>query len=80
MALSKVRIANFALSKLGRKSNIESLTEDSAEAGEVNLWYDFCLDMALASYDWSFARKRVALATHSSTVPTEWAYAYQYPQ
>ena len=40
MALSTVQIANFALSKIGSDSTIESLTEDSAEAAECNLWYE----------------------------------------
>jgi hypothetical protein len=79
-ALSKVRIGNMALSHIGTDSTIESFTETSAEAKEVELWYDYSRLQTLASYDWSFARKRLTLATHSDDPPDGvWAYRYQYP-
>lgn len=79
MTLSKVAIANLALSHLGSHS-IASFTEGSSEADQVNTWYDYCRQEVLEAYNWSFARKRIDLALSSSAAPTqEWSYRYQYP-
>lgn len=78
--VSAVRIGNLALSKIGARSRIESLDEQSPEAQEIKLWYDFAREEVLKAYNWSFARKRIALAAHAEDPPTdEWAYRYQYP-
>jgi hypothetical protein len=78
--LSKVRIANMALSNIGARSSIESFTENSSEAQQIDLWYDFSLLQTLEAFDWSFARKRQILALHSDPAPdTEWCFRYQYP-
>ena len=80
MAISKTFIARLALSALGNKSRIENVdTENSVEAKECKLWYDFAREEALEAFDWSFARKRATLAEHSVDPPEEWAYRYQYP-
>ena len=79
MAISSVKIANFALSKVGTDSTIETLTENSAEAKACNLWFETARKQALSAYDWPFARKRLALAVHGDDPPDEWAYRYQYP-
>ena len=79
-AVSKVSIANLALSHVHAKSTIESLTESSTEARLANLWYDVARREVLASFNWRFARKRLALAEHSDDAPEdEWSYRYQYP-
>lgn len=78
--ISKVRIANMALSNVGAKSTIELLTEDSAEAQSVDLWYEYSRMQTLEAHNWSFARKRLILADHSEDPPDGiWAYRYQYP-
>ena len=78
--ISSVKIANMALSHVGAKSSIESFTENSAEARQVNLWYDYSRLQALEAFNWNFARKRITLAVHSEAAPTDiWAYRYQYP-
>ncbi|KKK98232.1 hypothetical protein LCGC14_2644810 [marine sediment metagenome] len=85
--ISETRIANMALSHVGTKSHIESLSEASPEAKECSLWYDFSRLQILAAYDWSFARLRTQLALHSDTIPTTsntplagvWGFRYQYP-
>jgi hypothetical protein len=70
----------MALSNIGHRSSIASLSEASSEAQAVNLWYDWSRLQALAAYDWSFARKRIALTTHSEDPPDGvWGYRYQYP-
>jgi hypothetical protein len=80
LSVSEVSICNMALSKIGASSNIESLTESSAEAKECNLWYTFSRRQALASNNWSFARRRLTLATHGDDPPDGvWGYRYQYP-
>jgi len=79
MAISTVQIANFALSKIGSDSTIESLTENSAEANVCNLWIDHARKQALAAFNWDFARVRGTLATHGDDAPTEWTYRYVYP-
>jgi len=79
-AISEVRICNMALSRIGASSAIESLTEGSAESNECNLWYNFSRKQALASHDWSFARRRLTLATHGDDPPDGvWGFRYQYP-
>jgi|ETNvirnome_2_300_1030623.scaffolds.fasta_scaffold00986_4 hypothetical protein len=80
IAISEVRICNMALSRIGASSAIESLTEGSAESHECNLWYHFSRQQALAANDWSFARRRLTLATHSDDPPDGvWGFRYQYP-
>lgn len=78
-AVSKVQIANMALSHVGTKSSIESLDENSPEAKACKLWYQLSLEQALEGFDWSFARKRQALALDGEDPPEEWSYRYQYP-
>ena len=73
-----VSIGNRALSHIG-DSNIESLGEESAEANEINLWYDVARLEVLAAHNWSFARRRQALGLHGDDPPDEWSYRYQYP-
>jgi len=79
-SISKVKIGNLALSHIGAKATIESFSEDSAEAQNIDLWYDFARESVLQAFDWSFARKKDALASHSvDPDTTEWSYRYQYP-
>ena len=83
VAISKVTVANMALSHIGTKSRIESLTELSNEANAINLWWDFALSECLEAYDWSFARTRTpqgnSLALDGDVPPDEWMFRYQYP-
>jgi len=79
MTISSVQIANMALSHIGDNSTIESLTENSSQAKTVNLWFHFARQLTLAAWDWSFARKREAIAEHDDDPPDEWTYRYQYP-
>jgi hypothetical protein len=79
VAISDVQIANFALSKIGDDSTIESLTENSAQANECNLWFDHSRKQTLSAFSWSFAKARITLATHGDDPPANWGYRYQYP-
>lgn len=79
MATSSISISNLALSNLGLQTSIQSFDERSAEAKACQLWYPTSLEMALEAYDWSFARKRVALAESDEDPPPDWAFRYVYP-
>ena len=80
ISISPVRIANMALSNIGARSSIEAFSEDTPEAQQVDLHYDFARRVSLEAFDWSFARKRQALAVHSLAAPEDmWGYRYQYP-
>ena len=80
VGVSKVTIANLALSSLNARSRIDALTEDSKEAEQVNLWYDISRQQALEDFNWSFARKRQLLALNAEAAPTDlWNFRYTYP-
>ena len=79
MAISPVKIGNMALSNIGDSGTIESFNEDSAQAKEINIWYDFAREQVLEGLDWNFARKRQTLALHGDDPPDTWLYRYQYP-
>jgi len=78
--ISVVKICNMALSNIGAKSTIESITENTPEAKRCNLWYDFSRLQTLEIFDWNFAQKRLTLALHSDVAPDGvWTFRYQYP-
>lgn len=78
--ISDVKIGNLALSHIGANATIETFADTTSTAKTVALWYDFSREEVLESFDWSFARKRQALALHAIAAPaTEWFYRYQYP-
>lgn len=80
MSVSETTIANMALDSLGSKSVIASLTEASPEAKACKLWYDASRRQALEAFNWSFARRRLTLASHSDAAPEQrWNFRYQYP-
>lgn len=83
MAVDPVSISNMALSNVGNSSPIESLDPDvdsSKEARQCAVWYDFARQQILEAHNWDHARKRVALALHSTDAPEgQWSYRYKYP-
>lgn len=80
MALSEVQICNMALSHVGSRSKIESLTENSTEAWQCNQWYEYSRLQALEMYPWNFARMRAVLSLHAEDPPEGvWAFRYSYP-
>ena len=85
-------IANMALSAIGTRSTIASLTEDSTEAQTVSLWYDQTRDGLLRALPWNWARRQVVLALYKSAAgtlenpngtlpepPRPWRYEYSWP-
>lgn len=75
---SIIEICNIALSRLGNSRTINSLQEQSKEAGLCDLHYDSALKEVLSDFDWNFATKRVALA-NTGNAPPDWQFAYRYP-
>lgn len=58
---SDTQVANLALSKLGTRSTIANLSEDSNEARAINLVYENVRDQVLGMAFWNFARKTANL-------------------
>ena len=61
-AVSSVSICNLALTFLGGK-RINAIDENSNNARACNAVYDLSLEEVLLEHNWTFAQKRVALAT-----------------
>lgn len=80
---SEVSIANLALSHIGDRATVSSLSppEGSAQAEHAARFYPIARDVALEMHAWSFATKRTALADLSlvATVPSPWQFAYALP-
>ena len=55
--MAEVDICNEALSVMGSRSTIASLTENSAEAIQCNLRYETVRDQLLRLAPWAFAKK-----------------------
>lgn len=75
---SVIEICNIALSRLGNSRTINSLQEQSKEAGLCDLHYDSAREEVLSDFNWNFATKRVAMAD-TGNAPSDWQYAYRYP-
>lgn len=76
--MNKVLIGRQTLALIG-KPGIESFTENSAGARQINQWYDSARQEALSSHNFSFARRTAALALHSEPPTDSWLYRYTYP-
>lgn len=76
----QVLLCNMALSKLGSRSKIASISENSAEADACRTWYKISLAQTLSAFNWGFARAKLLL-TESTSDPdsVDWAYRYDYP-
>jgi hypothetical protein len=77
---SNVDIANIALSHIGAEAVVVSLspTDGSVESGHCARFLPIARRAALASHDWSFARKRIDLAELLNDT-RQWLYKYQLP-
>jgi hypothetical protein len=73
-----IQIANLSLSRIGTRSSIADLAEDSPEARAFNTIYDQARDETLEAVDWGFARARRYLADLGSP-PVDWQFRYAYP-
>lgn len=79
MALARLGIYNLALSRVGTRSSISDVDENSEEAARIRAVYDHVRDTVLADHEWSFATIYKALAITGDT-DSLWTYQYAYPQ
>jgi len=75
---SDIDICNLALLRLGTRSSISSLSENSTEAMTCALLFPVVRDGLLARHHWGFASRRTALAD-LGLPPDPWAFRYAYP-
>jgi hypothetical protein len=73
-----IQIANLSLSRIGTRSTIADLAEDSPEARAFNIVYEQARDETLEAVDWGFARGRRYLADLGKP-PVDWQFRYAYP-
>lgn len=78
-ASSEAFICNLALTRLGNKQQITSLTQGGTVAPLCNLHYAHARDTLLRSHYWNFAIKRQALSQSATTPANEFGYQYQLP-
>jgi hypothetical protein len=77
---SEVQACNLALSHLGNRGRVASIspTDGSAESDYCASFFALARNELLEMADWGFARKRVALALVTS-VSDAWEYSYALP-
>lgn len=78
--VSRVEIANMALSTYIGARRINSLEEEGVNATALNLHFDATRREILATWPWSFARKRERLALMATNDRDEWAHKYAMPE
>ena len=80
MAVSEVQVAKLALQHIGDRYDITSLSDQTAEAEQVNLVFENARDAMQAEHPWNFCRTYVSPARLSATtIPGNWAYVFNYP-
>jgi len=76
MATADVNLCNQALARLGKKSTISDITEDSNEANYCNLFFDTLRKLVLEKDQFGFATKYRTPSDLGS--PPEDVFLYQY--
>jgi len=76
---STIDICRLALSRIGVRQPIDSLTEDTPEAQACNIHFSFARQVALSSAPWTFATRRATLAQLVDVTRDGWGYAYAVP-
>jgi hypothetical protein len=76
---SKTDLCNLALLKLGKPRVQDIDTDNSQQATDLKLVYDFALVDILKESNWSFAVFRQALNKVNETPLYEWTYKFQLP-
>jgi hypothetical protein len=76
---TQVEICNEALTHIGAKNLITSISEQSKEASRLNAVWNRARDNVLQRHRWNFAKKQVALAIVSGVEVSGWDYVYAYP-
>ena len=80
MGITVVDVCNLALSKLGDRATVTSISppEGSAQADACARWYPIARDVALEEFPQNFSTTREAL-TLTTNPSGSWAYAYYKP-
>jgi hypothetical protein len=73
-----VDICNLALGHIG-KAEISSFDEASSEARECRRFYDGARRAYLQRSDWTFARRRIAMAQLDAAFTERWTFTYARP-
>lgn len=73
-----ISICNLALAHIG-KQPINAFDERSAEARTCKAFYDQARRSMLEMSEWTFGKKRVALAELANDYPARWAFSYVLP-
>jgi hypothetical protein len=78
---SDVQICNLGLAHLGNRGRVASIdpVDGSAEADYCASFFSLARNELLAMADWTFARKRVALALVTGPTTSRWEFAYSLP-
>ena len=71
MAFTDIQICNLALSRIGSRATIGSLSEATNEARACNMAYTLALESALVRFNWSFCAATARLV-ESGTAHTAW--------
>lgn len=78
-----VSLCNRALSEIGARATITSLSDSSSAGVQCTIWYDALREQLLRAAPWGFARKQLALTEtgnfNDQNVPYPWLYKYEYP-
>lgn len=76
---TQVEICNEALTHIGAKNLVTSISEQSKEASRLNAVWNRARDNVLQRHRWGFAKKQVALAIVSGASASGWDYVYALP-
>lgn len=84
MATTRIQVCNIALAHLGVSKQIGSITERSAEATAMALFYDDAVDEFFRDYDFPFSGKKRAFALVTEKgdddhADDNYSYSYRYP-
>lgn len=71
-------MSNMGLGHI-KAATIADFEEDSVNASYCRTYFDTALKVALAAFDWTFARKRQALTLLTEDAPPTWLYKYALP-
>lgn len=78
---SEVQICNLALSNIGDKANVSSISppDPTVQAGHCSRFYPHARDIVQEQGDWTFCKTRIALASVANPLSASWGFAYSLP-
>lgn len=78
--MNKDDIKYLTLIELGYNTRPEFINSEDNGVNLINDQYDFVMNLALTSYNWSFATKRVELTSELNTNNNKYKYQYFLPE